>query len=333
MYPTNLSTGKIRGLSTTSTSKDIFAILALDHRQSFMKMVNPNNPDDVSPEDVLAIKSSIVKSLGNASSAVLLDPVYSAAQTIHNFSLHARTGLLVALEETGYSGTSTERESSILKEWSAAKIKRMGADGVKLLIYYHPELKALAEHQEELVSKIVEECRRLDIAFFLEPVIYSNHPDFGKNSNEFATRRKEIILKTAHRLSRLDPDVLKIEFPVDPKYQTNEDEWFKACQSLTQASTCPWTVLSAGVSFETFARQVEIACRAGASGFIGGRAIWKESIGLDEPERSNWVRETGVKRMKMLSRIAEMNGNPWRDYLPEPGQILSENWYKNYQQF
>lgn len=39
MSEQNFSIGKASGLSSTSTSDDVFAILAFDHRQSFAKML------------------------------------------------------------------------------------------------------------------------------------------------------------------------------------------------------------------------------------------------------------------------------------------------------
>ena len=36
----------------------------------------------------------------------------------------------------------------------------------------------------------------------------------------------------------------------------------------------PWVLLSGGVPFETFFRQTQVACEAGASGVMVGRAVW-----------------------------------------------------------
>lgn len=44
-----------------------------------------------------------------------------------------RTGLVVAVEATGYSGSSANRTSRLLEGWSVGKAARLGADGVKLL--------------------------------------------------------------------------------------------------------------------------------------------------------------------------------------------------------
>ena len=71
----NLTIGKIHGLDGTSTPNEAYAILAFDHRQSFVKMLNPEAPQNVSYQEVVAVKSTIVRFLAPYASAVLLDPV------------------------------------------------------------------------------------------------------------------------------------------------------------------------------------------------------------------------------------------------------------------
>src|SRR5439155_7676461 len=41
-----------------------------------------------------------------------------------------------------------------------------------------------------------------------------------------------------------------------------------ACREITDALSCPWALLSAGVDHETFTKQLLAALSAGASGFI-----------------------------------------------------------------
>jgi hypothetical protein len=48
-----------------------------------------------------------------------------------------------------------------------------------------------------------------------------------------------------------------------------------ASAELGRNSGCSM-LLSAGVDFESFRKQVKIACKAGASGFLAGRALWQE---------------------------------------------------------
>ncbi|MGB2962523.1 MAG: tagatose 1,6-diphosphate aldolase [Anaerolineales bacterium] len=330
MKPKVLSIGKRRGLTSTSTEQNVFSILAFDHRQSFVKMVNPGSKDPASYQEVVSAKLDVIKTLAPVASGVLLDPLYGAFQAIARNELPAKTGLLVAVEKTGYSGKSTARSSTLLPDWGVPQIKKMGGDAVKLLIYYHPEGGELTEKQDQLTTLVAQQCRDHDIAFFLEAVSYSIDPNQNKNSIEFAKDRPSLIARLVRRLSSLEPDILKIEFPVDSNHHQDQTFWREACLSISDVSKCPWTVLSAGVDFEVFEDQVKIACQAGASGFIGGRAVWKEGIPLQSAERVKWLRDVAHKRLTELNEIAEKYARPWTDFYPSQELDQYQDWYKKY---
>ena len=322
--------GKIRGLSATSSTAGVFTILAFDHRQSFVKMIPAGKAGLASYEKVVEVKSSVVRALASHASGILLDPLYAAAQTITNGSLPGRTGLLVSVEKTGYIGDANSRVTELLPGWNVEKIKRMGANAAKLLIYYHPFAGELTEKQEVLTNQVIEECQKADIPIFVEAVNYSINPAWNKNSPEYARERPEIVTETARRLGKLNPDVLKLEFPVDVNYEKDKSQWQQACETVSEASSVPWTLLSAGVNFNVFAQQVEIACRAGASGFIGGRAIWKEGIGMPDQDREAWLIDVAAKRLNSLSEIAHLNARSWRSFYPNLDKTVKEGWYKDY---
>lgn len=324
------SVGKLRGLEATSSPAGLFTILAFDHRQSFVKLLNPQAPEKVPYEEVVAAKIQVVRALAPYTSAVLLDPVYGAAQAIVSGALPGQAGLLVALEETGYEGGDTARISTLLPGWSVEKAKRMGADAVKVLVYYHPEAGEVAERQEALVAQVIQDCRRAELACFLEPVSYSLDPSHGKDSPGFAAVRPGLIETIARRLGDLHPDVLKLEFPVDARYGVGEKIWREACRNVSEACSCPWAVLSSGVDYATFARQVKAACLEGASGFIAGRAVWQEGISLPYEERERWLREQGVARLVELDEIAVKYARPWRDFFPGLDEPVREGWYLEY---
>jgi tagatose 1,6-diphosphate aldolase len=324
-----LTIGKIRGLQATSTSQGVFSVLAFDHRQSFARMLPVIDGREASYEDVVAAKCAVVEALAPYSSAVLLDPVYGAAQTIANGALPRETGLIVAVEETGYTGLDYARLTEVLPGWNIAKIKRMGADAVKLLIYYHPDAGDLTSKQEALTAQIIEECREADIVLFLEAICYSVEPSMSKDSAAFAEQRPALITRIAQRLSTLEPDVLKIEFPVDARHDADMRRWIRACEAVSASVACPWTVLSAAVDFDLFARQVQVACESGASGFIGGRAIWKEGIPMPQAKRDTWLCEVAASRMDALSEIAAKHARPWTDLAPLQDRI-PENWHQAY---
>src|SRR4029078_4586491 len=53
--------------------------------------------------------------------------------------------------------------------------------------------------------------------------------------------------------------------------------------ALDAASQVPWVLLSGGVDDATFEAQVEVACRAGASGVLAGRSVWEGAASAVAP--------------------------------------------------
>jgi len=317
----DLMIGKVRGLQVTSSPRGVFTILAQDHRGSLRRLIGPSDPTSVSDERLVAWKRRIVGALGGRASAVLLDPEYGAAQCIASGDLPGHVGLLVSLEETGYEGDPLARESRLIEGWSVAKVKRMGASACKLLVHYHPDASTEAR-QRAMVEKVAEACRRYDIPLFLEPVSFSIQPGVSKDSDEFARERRRVVVETARRLSGMGIDVLKAEFPVDPLREQDERVWREACEELTAASAVPWALLSAAVPFDLFERMVAVACEAGASGFIAGRAIWIDALRVPESDVDRVLGEA-ADRLTRLSALADEKGTPWYERHPL-GQTIAD---------
>ena len=123
--------------------------------------------------------------------------------------------------------------------------------------------------------------------------------------------------------------MLKAEFPANLEYDKNEGRLLDLCHQLNDASQVPWVILSAGVSFELFYKQVEIACRAGASGFLAGRALWQEAAqASSRQERLKFLETTVVKRLESLNQLANAYGTPWHTKL-EASEV-GESWHSNY---
>ena len=129
-------------------------------------------------------------------------------------------------------------------------------------------------------------------------------------------------------MSRLKVEVLKLEFPVDAKRDPNPEHWRVTCDAVSDVCEVPWVLLSARVDFEVFSQQVETVCRSGASGFLGGRAIWKEAVTMPEPEREQFLATTGVQRVTQLREITEQYGRAWTEFFTPP--VTDENWFLNY---
>lgn len=308
-----LSIGKYRGLQQISNDRSVFTVVALDHRGSLKKVINPANPEAVSYADVVALKLDITAALAPQASAMLMDVTYTAHEAIASGSLPGRTGLLITLEESGYVGPSTARQARLVPGWDVGTVRRMGASAVKLLLYYHPHA-ASAELQEEFLRQVAADCRAHDIPLVLECLSYAIDPAVPTNSAAFAAAKPWIVAETARRLCPLGADAFKAEFPADMAYEQDEARLLAACQAVTEAAGVPWMVLSAGVDHPTFCRQVELACRGGASGFLAGRSIWKEAVGLAGQARRDFLADEATQRLAELTAIANAHARPWTDW-------------------
>lgn len=313
-----LSIGKLRGLQQCTSPNGTFTCLALDHRQNLRK-ANPAFADDAR---LSRFKLDVVSNLADLSTAVLLDPEVSAAQAVAAGALPGRSALVVAVEATGYGGAPNARQSQILPGWSVEKAKRMGASLVKLLVYYHPGSPTASEI-ELFVRQIVEECRQHDLGLMLEPLSYSLVADKKLTSAE----KRAVVTETARRLVAPGVDVLKAEFPLDTAEDADEAQCSAACADVSAASPAPWIVLSAAVDFETYLRQVESACRAGASGCAVGRAVWQEAVTLDGEARLAFLRSIGRTRLARLAELCSAHAKPVSDFYSAEAPF---DWYKNY---
>jgi tagatose 1,6-diphosphate aldolase len=331
----NLTIGKLRGLQELANEDGVFNICAMDHRRSMMRIMEGGHvvEGSTSYAEMAQRKLELCTHLAPHASAVLLDPLFGAAQAISHGALPKSTGLLVSLEASGYSGPSEQRMSEIEEGWSVEKIKRMGASAVKFLIYYRPDLIELANRLMELVEVVGKECQKHDIPLVVEPLSYPLGEE-AKNPAQFATAKEQLVPRTAQHITALPVDMLKSEFPSDLRYNQDQAKLIDICQRLDRAAQVPWVVLSAGVSFDVFCQQVEIACRAGASGFLAGRAIWQEAMNVEDPqERAKILKTLGADRLKKLSDIAAKHAVPWYKKLGLTQDELAqaaEGWYRQY---
>jgi tagatose-1,6-bisphosphate aldolase len=318
--------GKLRRLQQCSTPDGKFGVMALDHRNNLRRALHPDAPETTSYTEIAEFKAEIVAALAPAATAVLLDPEFGAAQCVAAGAIPGTTGLLVAVESTGYTGKPTARKSQILPGWSVEKIARMGGTAVKLLIYYHPDAPN-ASQQEALIQQVGEACQKYDLPYFLEPLSFSLDPAVKKLASP---EKRQVVIETARRLTPMGVDILKAEFPLNIADEQDETVWAEACAELSAASLTPWVLLSAGVNFDQFMRQTKIACQQGCSGILGGRAVWKEAVALTGEDRATFLRETAVSRMKQLVDLVVTYGRSWQDFLPKNAHSVSENWYKTY---
>lgn len=276
----NITPGKFRGLIRISDENGRFKMLALDQRGSLKKMIK-NLKAEVLDEDLTRVKKAIIKSLASHVSAVLIDPEYALFQTLKY--IPRNTGIILSIEKTGYEIQGEDRYSYLLEEDIVAKAKKWGVDAVKFLVYWNKESSDTCKnHQMELVKRVGRECAENDLAFILEILTYNTKYD--KKSEGYKKQLPSNILDALNTFSlpEFKVDLFKLEAPVsfsEVSTLFTEEEIKEIFTNLINSlNGIPWVVLSGGVSAEEFSKTLNLCCENGASGFLAGRAIWKECV-------------------------------------------------------
>ncbi len=310
-----LTPGKLRGLQRISNPNGTLTMLALDQNSSMIGMAEKalkagGHDRKATYEEIVTAKLDLCRQMSSAASGVLIDAFYGAWSCIAGFALPPDRGLLVRVEK---SGAPTNSAGGFLGEiepgWSVEKIKLMGADAVKLLAQFEPGEPASAEHQFAFLEHIYEECKRNDILFLLEPIAFPYGGE-KKDDKAYATRKAATVIESARQISRFC-DVYKAEFPGNLDVDS-DDQLIENLHALSEASERPWVLLSAGVDYPQYLRQVKLAMECGCSGVLGGRAFWKEYFLQDGAEaRTRFAATTGRQRVAEVDAVVRENGSPW----------------------
>lgn len=317
-----LSAGKLWGLRRLADEHGRFKMTAVDQRPPIKNLVADRRGVPEAPyDDVANVKRLLVEELASGSSAMLLDPHYAYPAAID--VVRPAQGLLLTLEDSVFEERPGGRLSSAIDHWSVDKIKRVGGDAVKVLAWYRPDAApAIVEHQQTFVAAIGEQCRVHDIPFVFELLVYPFPSEAGHTTDyvEQPAKRTEHVLESVETFSapQFGVDLFKLESPVtagdvpDPE-EPGAETTLEAFRALDRAASRPWVMLSAGATQDAFARVLHFAFRAGASGFLAGRAIWWDAFG----EFPDWdafrtgLRAKGVPYMEEIGGMADASALPW----------------------
>ena len=266
------------------TKNGRFLMLALDHRQSFRQILNPNNPLATSSEQIIAVKRAIIESLSEKISGLLIDPEFGLPAYK---SLNCQKPYLLSVEKSGYQKKDEERITEL--EYEVTELKKMGASGIKLLLYFNPWVKSAID-QLKIAAFVYHQCRQENLPFFLEIVTYY--------TEETALNKSNLVIESLNKVLSfgVTADVFKLEYPLDRQ----------GCRQVSKIlGKIPWIMLSRGENFGIFKVQLEEAVANGASGFLAGRSLWQE-IGRffdDDKKRRDYLQNTVQKRFDEISSI------------------------------
>jgi len=172
------------------------------------------------------------------------------------------------------------------------------------------------------VRQVAEDCAKHDLLLMLEPLSYS----LDENRKLTSEEKRYVVIETAKRLTLLNVDILKAEFPLDVS-ETDQNVWKEACEEISSASCVPWILLSAAADYETYLRQVMVASSAGASGIAVGRAVWQEAIYMTGLERGDFLSKVACQRLERLASLCAALARPFSDFYAAEAPF---DWYKTY---
>ncbi len=300
-------------MKAVSTEAGTIAAAAMDQRGSLKKALGAATEGGATDAMMEEFKAIVTEVLTPHASAILLDPQWGIEPSRKRSS---NAGLLLAYEESGYDNTRPGRLPDLLPHWSVQRLKIVGADCIKVLIYYTPyDVAAVNEEKHAFIERIGDECRSNDIPFFLEFIGYDAEGGDEKGI-EFASKKPDVVAGSMAEFSkdRYGVDVMKVEVPVNMKFVEGtasyqgakaytRDEALGLFRKTAEVAQKPFIYLSAGVSNSEFTESLELADESGVefAGVLCGRATWKEGIPIyaekgGEAFRS-WLQTDGVKNI------------------------------------
>jgi tagatose 1,6-diphosphate aldolase len=215
-----LSQEKIKHLNALSNKHGVIAAAAMDQRGSLRKSIASAKgvPQEQVTDDMMAeFKVAVSRVLTPHASAILLDPEFGIPAAK---ARSKNAGLLLAYEESGYDNTKPGRLPDLLPHLSVKRIKDLGADAVKILLYYSPfDQQDVNDIKHAFIERIGAECEYYEIPFFCEFVGYD--PAGGDEKGlEYAKKKPAIVMGAMEEFGKPQYriDVLKVEVPTNAEF-------------------------------------------------------------------------------------------------------------------
>ena len=323
-----ISKNKYKALKNLSDQNGVISALAIDQRGSLKEMIAEGSKENIGDEGITHFKELVSEELTPFSSSILLDPEYGIPASK---ARDKNAGLLLAYEKTGYDASEPGRLPDLLEDWSVKRLKEVGADAVKFLLYYDvDEEEKINEYKHVYIERIGSECMAEDIPFFLEIVSYDTNNDDVKGK-DYAKVKPHKVIEAMKEFSKsqYNVSVLKVEVPVNMSFvegfsENNSSVYTKeeAAQyyrEQSEATNLPFIFLSAGVTAKMFQETLEFAHEAGSTfnGVLCGRATWKDGVASfsSEGEQAgrNWLKETGKNNIEELNEVIKATATSWHE--------------------
>ena len=315
-------------MTRLSNGNQVIAALANDQRGALKRLLAAAAGGGGFANDILVDFIKVISSeLTPYASYILLDAEYGVTASELR---HADCGFIAAYEKTEYDASTPGRLPDLLPIWSAKRIKELGADAVKILLYYDVDDKPeINDIKHALVERIGSECIAEDIPYFVEILTY-DASDMDVTSREYASLKPHKVNGAMREFSkpRYNADVLKVEVPVNMNFvedYTSEEPVYTADEARayfkeqSKATHLPFIYLSAGVSAKLFQETLVFSKESGSTfnGVLCGRATWKDAVAIfakeGEEAAKAWLADQGRRNVEELNDVLVTKASPWTE--------------------
>lgn len=279
-------------LSALQRPSGAFAMVAIDQREALRNMFAEHTDGPVPDAALTEFKLEAARALSPYASAMLVDRQFAWEQVVAEQAVAPACGLIASADHFEAAYGEVVGRVTIDRDIDPETVKAQGAVAMKLLVLYRPD--GGGQERLAMVEEFVGRCRSAGLISIVEPV--SRAPLGGGDWDWDAG-----VLAAAEELGSLGADLYKAEIPRHGEGPV--DEVARRCEQITATVDSPWVVLSSGVREDVFPSAVETACRAGAAGFLAGRAVWASCIGT--PDVTRELRTAAVDRLRRLGDLVD----------------------------
>ena len=290
-----LTTLERRGMAAISTPGGKMLIVAADQRNGMKAVMNdaPDGPGSITAEQLSDAKVDLVRYLGNAAPAILLDPEIALPRVADEGVLSRDTALVVGLDASGFDTADGLRYTKFVPGMTPRRVRELGGDVAKMLWYLRPDLQDASSRVTDEIRELVTACTDEGLLLIVEILVYRLEDE---SEEAYAAAFPGLVASSARLSVECGAKVLKLQYPGSGE----------ASALVTEAAAgVPWAVLSAGVDHETFIRQVEIAVANGAGGAMAGRSLWKDSLAVSAEVREQLLTTRALPRLQELEAVVD----------------------------
>lgn len=282
-------------MAAISTPGGKMLIVAADQRNGMKAVMNdaPDGPSSITADQLSDAKADLVRYLGNAAPAILLDPEVALPRIADEGVLARDTALVVGLDASGFEMVDGLRYTKFVPGMSPRKVRELGGDVAKMLWYMRPDVQDASSRIADEIRDLVNACSEEGLLLIVEILVYRLEDE---SEQEYAAAFPGLIADSARLAVECGAKVLKLQYPGTAE----------ASAAVTEAAAgVPWAVLSAGVDHETFIKQVEIAMANGAGGAMAGRSLWKDSLAVSAEVREQLLTTKALPRLQELEAVVD----------------------------